>query len=100
MKIDLDQPILDQNDKPMQRPEAGEATLGFTAATALFAPIPGDEKLDGLKKAQMGELGLRLSKGGVQDLTPEELVMIRDRVGKACLPLVVARVFAMTDQPA
>ena len=99
MKIDLDQIIHDQAGNPVLQSAEGDkpATLGFIAMSALFATVPGDERLEGGRKAEIGNLGLLLYRGGKLDLTPEQRVLIRERVGVVCQPLIVARVFALLD---
>lgn len=97
MKVNLDQIILDAAGRDAVLPgvngEPETAYLGRVCAMAMFAQLPGDEKLQGLEKAHIGDLGLQFYAGGEINLSPEDAVIVRQRVGAAFSPLIVARVY-------
>lgn len=97
MQIDFDQTISGADGEPLKMGvgDDSSASLGIIVSTAMFSTLPGDEKLTGLNKATIGELGLLVRKGGVHEITPEDVVSMRERVGKFYAPLIVARVFAV-----
>lgn len=99
MLIDFDKIIQDAAGRDTMLPgingEAETAHLGRVCAMAMFAQLPGDDKLQGIEKAHIGELGLRFYSGGKVELSPEDAVIVRQRVGLAFAPLIVARVYSM-----
>jgi hypothetical protein len=98
MKIDFDAPILDADGQTLkQSPDGPDALLSSVAVQALFAVLPGDDKLAPQKKADIGALGLKLHSGGEQELTVENIALIKERVARMFAPLVVTRAWALLD---
>ncbi len=98
MKINFDTPIRDAAGQPMK--DAGTdnvATLASVASGALFASLPGDESMQPTQKAEIGALGIALFAAGERDLRAEQIAMLKDRIGRAYAPLVVARAFEVLD---
>ena len=70
-----------------------EITLGVMCARALFTPKQGPEPGD--KKAERGALAFRIYDQGEMELTPEEVVLIKQCVGEFLGPLVVTQVYSI-----
>ncbi len=98
MEIDFSKTLEGFAGQPIKlRPsDEGGATLGMVCAEALFAALPGDDRLTGTEKAKRGNLGLRIASAKLVELSPEDAAMIRECVGKAYSPLIVARVYELT----
>lgn len=95
MKKNLDTKITTLKGEEV--PVNGEpATVRGIVVDALLAQMPG-ENPDSKEKVDRYKLAVRLNDGGEQDLTPEEIVLIKKLVGKNYGPLVVGQVFALLD---
>jgi hypothetical protein len=81
MKIDFSKPILTVNDEPMARSnvDTSPVDLAWVAVTSLLADS--DEGYDA--KVRAFALARRINGGGEQDITPEDSIIIRDRISKA-----------------
>lgn len=97
MKINFDAPIIDLAEKPMNDEKGDPVTLATVTVQALLATLRGDEAMAGTAKAECGHLGMRLFPGGEQDLKAEQVTMIKERIGRAFTPLIVARAWALLD---
>lgn len=98
MKLNFSTPILDLEGKPCKVGEK-ETTLGTVVIEALMAVFPDEQNLLGetkLKRFRLAEVAI---KGGEQDLSVDDVSMIKALVGKAYGPLVVGRVYDMLDPP-
>lgn len=89
--IDFSQPILGPKGEPIG--ESG-TTLGFVAALALNTH-KGQQPLSLSDAVARGTLALRVGACGEEDMSPEELVMIRGCLSSVWPPIVVARAAAM-----
>lgn len=100
--IDFSQVLTDQSGKPITTPApdgqpAAPFTLGVAATQALFGSYPDEQNLSGKTKFERGTLAMKLAKGGRVVLSPEDVTMIKDLIGKAYSPLVVMRAWSMLD---
>lgn len=97
MKIDFSQPLLDMENSPIAVPgpdgELVTKTLGRWCAEACFASLPGDEKLSGVEKVEIGQIGLKIWEGGEIEISSDEAVKIRKRVGAGYPVLIVTRIY-------
>lgn len=89
MKIDFTQPILDLDGN-----ETG-LTLGEVSKHAVLSALQGDEHMPATEKVSLFELALKVKMN--DELSVEDVAAIKGRIGKACLPLVVGRAFALLD---
>lgn len=92
MKLTTTAPLLNFAGKPLLE-EAGSdkaATLGGVLVAALCADEP---NLSGAKKFERGKLAKRLYTDGEVSVTAEEVVVLKECVGRIYPPLVVLRVF-------
>lgn len=96
MKVDFSTAILDLTGKPLVENE-NPITLGSISCTALTALAPDESQLAAATKVSRFRLALIASTGGEQDITPEQLVELKDLVGKLFAPLVVGRVYEILE---
>ena len=70
-----------------------DATLKNCIVNALFAPVQDEKGIDKVKKY---DLAMKCYKNDEIDLTPEEMTLIRERVGIVFpSPLVVGQIFEL-----
>ncbi len=96
MKLKLDAKILDLEDKPILNPDETEVTLSVVCINALMSTLEQDKGLSGDKKAALFTLALSL-KGGNEEVTVEEVAMIKERIGIMFGQLIVGRVYALIE---
>lgn len=108
MKIDVTQELknLDGSTLVQARarcPECGRATeteavtLRGVVTNALMVQDQSEAQVKGEEKARRYQLGLRIYGEESPDLSPEEIVLIRQRVAQMYQPLVVGQVWALLD---
>jgi hypothetical protein len=74
--------------------ERRTVTLGIIAFRALSAAEQGVSPDDNLLR---GQLALSLYKGGEVELTAEQVVLVKKRIGSTFSPVIVARCFPLLD---
>ncbi len=108
--IDFNQPLTTFTGKPLlQRgdcppPKAGQddtcdqviTTLGDVATTAPLIQLQADQNEEPLKKFQRDRLARRIYKAKVV-LTPEDVALIKDRIGRAYGPVQVGASWPLLD---
>lgn len=96
--INLDKVINDLEDKPipLENDSDNFFTIGKACINALMHPYE-NENIDGDKKLDRYLLAMQLKKGGVQDLSPEQITELKTLVGKFYTPLVVGQVLLALD---
>lgn len=67
-------------------------TLCAVIVNSLMTPLP-EEALTGMQKAEFYQLAFRIYKGGEQEVSHEEAVLIKDRVGRTHNPIAVGQVY-------
>lgn len=96
MKINFDQQLKNM-DGSVAKDEKGEAiTVSFIAVNALMSQIP-DEKIDGNEKLKRYELASVVHKGGVIDVTVEDITKMKNLIGKVYPTLVVGQIFKILE---
>lgn len=96
--IDMDKEILNIDGTPIPLEDNPSGT--FTVGQALIKALMGyyeDEKIDGDKKLDRYFLALQIKKGGIQELSPEQITELKTLVDKTFLSLVVAQVWLVLD---
>lgn len=104
METILDTVITDQYDAPvkdqLEMQENGGTvkflTVRSAASHALFFSFPEDTRISNKEKYLRGDLGLRLFKGE-SALTPEEITLVKDLVGRLYSPLVMVQIYKLLD---
>lgn len=102
MKINFGAPILTLDGEPMQtRLDADRLvplTLARVAVESLLSADESTRNVSGAKKAEMFSLALRIHAADSEiDLKPEEVTLIRERVGAVCTTLVCGRAFELLN---
>ncbi len=72
-----------------------DATLAIVATKAL---LDADVREDGAAKVRAFNLALRVHAGGEVDLSAEEIVLIKERIGLLYGPVVVGPAWALLEQ--
>jgi len=89
MKIEMSTVLMTIDDEPLKMNEK-DMLLKDACIRALFAVSNDDlKKQSGQEKFDRYTLGLKINKGGVVDLTPEEVVKLRKLVGDSFGPSVI-----------
>lgn len=96
MKLDFSTAIRDLNGKPIQEGET-IITLGSVCSNALLALHPDEQTLPGEVKVRRFQLAVKIYNGGEQDVSVEELSILKTMVGKHYLPIVVGRVYEIIE---
>lgn len=97
MKIDFSKQLVNLNGEPLKEDASNKpVTLGYVIVNALLADNP-REPLDGTEKLERYELAKAIYKGERNDLSAEEVVLIKQLVGKLLSTLVVGQIFEMLD---
>lgn len=94
MKRNLDARILqiDETEFP------DKPTLKIIAFMGVTTPVQGDVHLDIKVKLEMYRLAHVIAKGGIAEFTAEDVVLIKDRIGKVCANIVtIGRCFDILD---
>lgn len=106
MRINLKQPVLDYEGKPITNPNPDtgkeeELTLFQVFVNALNGRIP-NETLTAEMKAKIYQISKKIYDSKEPNFTPDQLIIIKDRVGKSYAPVVYGKVLEIidgTDEP-
>lgn len=93
MKRNFSTSLVDLDGKPYE----DKATLKTVCLTALVQPLEEDRSQTAEQKLALYTLAKKVNRGGVVEVTAEELTTIKTRVGKMFGVLVVGLVFEMLD---
>jgi hypothetical protein len=101
VKVDFDAVIKDMDGVPIPdaRRTEGEPrvlTLKAVCVNGLLATET-DKNVSGQEKLRRFNLAQRVNAGGEQNLSAEDVTLIKDRVGAFYVTLVVGRAFALLD---
>lgn len=96
MKLNFSTPILDLEAKPIVAKDK-PVTLGSVVIEALMATFPDEANLPGADKVKRFSLGMAVTKGGEQDISVDDVVLLKTLIGKAYGPLVVGRVYELIE---
>ncbi len=98
MIVDMKQKLLGI-DLTALKDEAGkEVEVGLIVLRALGANLDTDRTMDGEQKVKIWELAVKIgSSDKPVDLTPEELVILKQRVGAAFGPMVVGPAYRILN---
>lgn len=99
MKIDFKAPILDLAGKVLKNQAGVDFLLEEACTTALLGVNPDERGVSGAEKAARFKLAVRITNAGGEplDLTPEEVVKLKDVVGAIWPPAVVGPAYEMLD---
>lgn len=96
MKIDLSTTILDLDKKPIKDGEK-DFTLATACCNALLTPEQGETS--GEEKVKRFRLAEKVYDGGEQELSVDDVALLKKLIGKIYPPLVVGRAFEILDPP-
>ena len=102
MKIDFSRTINNLDGVPMQtRIDAdilAPLTLARVVTESLLSADESSKSMSGAKKAELFALAMRVHAATEPiDLTPEQVSLIRERVGAVCTTLVCGRAFELLN---
>jgi len=99
MKIDFSAAIKDFDGDAVKDGDK-EATLGRVACTALLASYADEQNLAAEDKVKRFRLAEIAAKGGEREVKVEDVALIKQLIGKAFAPLVVARAYDIIEPTA
>lgn len=95
--MDLTKPLLDLDGNSFP----DQATHKTVLIGALLNTLKGDEHMNGEQKLKLYTLSMKINDTAAEcRLSAEDVVLLKDRVGRAFPPLVVGRVFELLDPAA
>ncbi len=99
MLIDFEQTMKTLNGEEIKESEKKDSvplTLKSVCINALLSEID-REKTSGEDKVERYELAKKIHEGGTIELKTEQVVLIKERIGKFYLPLLVGGAFEMLE---
>lgn len=97
MKINLTTTFSDQLGGKIKNGEE-QLTMGDVITSALLTPMKEDEKLSGEEKAELFNIWFDQIKDKKEaDLKPEQVVKIKERIGKAYAQIIVGQSFKILN---
>lgn len=88
MKRDFNRTLIGLDGQPMLA-DGSEVLLSAPVVNALLAQFPDEQGLSGEEKFKRYKLAERVTKGGVQEVSAEDIALIKRLVGKAYAPAFV-----------
>jgi len=98
MKIDFSAVIKDLDGEAVKDGDK-VATLGRVACTALLASYADEQNLPAEDKVRRFRLAEIAAKGGEREVKVEDAALIKQLIGKAFAPLVVASAYDIIEPP-
>lgn len=92
MLIDFDKILTNIDGAAIKDALQKDITLRSIGANALLVAYP-DERLSGDEQVKRFKLAIKISVNGEVDVTPEEIVLIKQVISKGYAPLVVGRCY-------
>lgn len=96
MKVQLDTKILNLQGEPIKDGD-GDLTLKAVICAAMLGLLQEDQNADSTAKVRMFRLAQRAVDGGEQDISAEDITLIKQRVGKMYGALIVGRAFDLLE---
>jgi hypothetical protein len=96
VKIDFSQQLVGYDGRAMVEGEA-PVTLALVCAASLMAIRQDDQTMPVKDKLRCHEIAGKVYKGGVVELSPEDVTFIRDRIGTVQPPIIVGPAFALLE---
>ena len=97
MKLNVNETLKTLNGeviKDVVNGEAVEATLRTALVNAILSPV---EKETGMDKVKKYELAKRVHSQDEVELSPDDVELVKERVGELYVPLVVGQIFDKLD---
>jgi hypothetical protein len=99
MKVNFSTVLLDLDDKPIHTSETDKTPVTL-AAVARMAMTSADDPRnpdDAAKKMRLFDTMMLIRKGGVQEITPEQATLIKEKIGMAYNPVIYGRSVALLN---
>jgi len=94
MKVNLSTLVTDPRGVPVKDGNE-DLTVGNVCASALLTPDGKDQEAN--EKVKRFKLAMRVVEGGEQDLSMEEIVLLKTLIGKHYAPLIVGRTYEVLE---
>jgi hypothetical protein len=98
IKIDFSVVLLDLQGKPLKRDGNESFTLSKACVEALMLSTEQDRNETGEVKLQRYMLAQQLNNAQIVELTPEQIVFVKNYVGKLYSPAVVGPAFTLLNK--
>lgn len=97
MKVDFREKLLSLKDIPLKDGNE-ELTLGLVCINILLANLPSEKEIDGKEKFKRFKLAQKIDKADNKiTINAEEVVLLKNLIGKAYSPLVVGRAYQILE---
>lgn len=96
MKLDPTTAICDLDGTPIVE-DGKPVDIGIIARRALLNLAPDEGGMAGAEKEKRFRLAMKLFDQSPVELSAEEVVCVKDAIGKAFMPLIVGRAFQILD---
>jgi hypothetical protein len=97
MKIDFSTVLTQFSGEPITSEGNAPFTLGMCVVNALLQPQ--QQQQNPMEKIRRARIAERAYDAGETDVSPEDLVTIREAVGSLYPPLIVYRAYALLGEP-
>ena len=97
MKIDVEQVLTTISGEVLEIAEDTPITVKKTCVDVLLAITEADKGSNGEQKLRYYNLANKIQSGGEVDLTAEEVVLLKERIGTICPTLIVGKMFEILD---
>ena len=98
MKINLTTNLLDENKNPIKKDKETDIIVKDVLINSLISMVNGDEKLDGANKYEYYKLFKKIDEQEKElEIEAEEIVKIKERVGKVYNVLIVGQVYDILE---
>ena len=96
MKVNFSAEITDLRGNPVKDGDEN-LTLGAVACSAMLAVMSTDQNLPSAEKVRMFRLAQKAADGGEVEVTAEDVVLLKDRIGTLYGALIVGRVYDLVN---
>ncbi len=97
MKVNFDTVLVDLRGSPIKDSGSEDLTLSAVCCTVLLSPYPDEQNLGGKDKVRRYKLALKVSEGGEQEVSAEDISDLKALIAKGYAPLVVGRAYEILD---
>lgn len=98
MKINVDTVMASIDGQPLKGPDGkSDATLKNISVVALMTMFDQDKAMQGDEKLRLYEMATKINAGGEIELAPEDVVLLKKRIGFAYGPAVVGPAYKLLN---
>lgn len=97
MKRNFDAILKTLDGEDFKADGAAPLTLKKVCIGAIGAALPGDEQMDGERKFGLYKLADRINKGGLVDVTAEEIATLKARIAKSYTVFAIGAAYTLLE---